>query len=391
VINMASFFDSLLAPFTGSAQEQAAQAQQQGLQNAYSQYSGLNQQALQNLQNYYGQGQNYLGNLYGQATGAINQLYPQATGAINQLYPQAAGALAQFLPQAQQTLAANYMQGLAPVQQNIGTAQTGTNQLLNMLGLGPQGAAGAQSALAQTPGYQFALDQGTQNVLRNQAATGQLASGATNVDLTNYAQGLANQTYQNAVNNLQPFLGYGTTNAANALQGYGQLGQGLSNIFGQAGTGLAGLLTGQANALTPILTGQGNQLAGLYGQQGQLGTQGLQNLGQGVAGLLGNQASAAYGTQAGIGNAQANAALAPLQAGNNMWNLAGNIAKMAMGLPPTGNIGGGGTGTGTGTGTGGGGTLGGNFLSGLGSGASSLFGSFNPSGGVNANWAAFGQ
>jgi len=43
---MASIFDTLLAPFSTSAQDAAAQAQQQGLQNAYNQYSGLNQQAI---------------------------------------------------------------------------------------------------------------------------------------------------------------------------------------------------------------------------------------------------------------------------------------------------------------------------------------------------------
>src|SRR5579872_4740530 len=61
---------------------------------------------------------------------------------------------------------------------------------------GANGAAGYARALQNfqaDPGYQFALNQGTDNVLRNQAATGQLGSGNTNIDLVNYGQGLANQ------------------------------------------------------------------------------------------------------------------------------------------------------------------------------------------------------
>jgi hypothetical protein len=299
---MADFFSSLLAPFSTSAQDAAAQAQQQALQNAYSLYSGLNQSGL-----------NFLQNAYGAGIGDINQYFPQA----------------------QQALQTNYTAGLAPVQQNVANAQAGIQQLFNALGIGPQGNAGMLATLQATPGYQFALDQGNQNVLRNQAATGQLTSGGTNADLLKFGQGLAEQTYNNYISQLQPFLGYGTSAAGQALQGYGNLGTGLANSLQGQGTGLSGLNTA---------------------------------LGQNVLGALQNQGAAAYGTQAGIGNAQANAALAPLMAGQNAWNLLGNIAKLGVGAA-------------TGGAAGAGGTLGGNFLSGLGSniasGANSLYGQFN--------------
>jgi hypothetical protein len=301
---MASIFDTLLAPFSTSAQDAAAQAQQQGLQNAYNQYSGLNQQAIQNLQNY-----------YGLAAGNINQFYPQAQAAISGAVPQQVQALQQ-----------GFTGALTPQQQQQAIASQGTTQLLAALGLGPSGAAGMQQTLAATPGYQFAVDQATNAVNRNQAAQGALNSGATNVDLSNYITGLASQNANNYISQLAPFLGMGQ-NVANNISGlYAGLGSGLSNIYGQQGQLLANLLTGQGGALAGLNT----------------------NLGSGVSNALQNQGAAAYGTQAGIGNAQANAALAPLQAGNNLWGLIGNVAKL---------------------GTGGGGTLGGNAVN-------SLFGSF---------------
>jgi hypothetical protein len=184
------------------------------------------------------------------------------------------GQLSNLYGQGAQALQSNYQQGLAPAQQNQATANQGTQQLLALLGLGPGGSAGQQQTLENTPGYQFQLQQGAQNVLRNQAATGQLGSGATDIALQNQGQGLANQTYNQAVSNLQPFLGYGTQAAGQQLQGYGGLGSALGGLY----------------------TGQGN---------------------------------AAYGAQTGIGNANANAALAPYQASGNLWNLVGNLAGSA--------------------------------------------------------------
>lgn len=90
---------------------------------------------------------------------------------------------------------------------------------------------------------------------------------------------------------------------------------------GTAASGIANVNTGQANATA----GQYDTLAGLN-----------------------------YGTQTGIGNANANADLAGLNASGNFWNLLGGLGGMK---------------------TSGGGTVGGNAISGIGSGLSSLAGS----------------
>lgn len=166
---------------------------------------------------------------------------------------------------------------LQPYQQNYNTATQGTTALGNALGLngGPAGAQAAASAYASNPAFQFMLDQGSQNVLRNSAATGTTASGATLNALQNQGMGLANQTYQQYIQNLMPYLGY-SQNAAG---------------------GIAGVNTGLGSAL---------------------------NANQGSLANLGWQ----YAT--GQGNAQANADLAKNQAGANMWNaVTGGIGALA--------------------------------------------------------------
>lgn len=243
---------------------------------------------------------------------ALNQ---QAQNALTSNYGQAAGAINQYFPQAQQQLQTNYTAGLQPALGAAASTQAGTNQLLAALGIGGAGGAAGgqdiQSLLANTPGYQFALDQGSQNVLRNQAKYGDLSSGATSAALTQYGQGLASQNYNNYIQSLLPFLQQNTATTANVLGGYGQLG----------------------NQLAGVSTGQGGALA-----------QNAQNLGSGIAGLLSNQGSAAYGTQAGIGNAQAQGDLAGQKASANIFNALGGVLGLGTQLAGLGGGGGGGTG-----------------------------------------------
>lgn len=196
------------------------------------------------------------------AANAQTQGYQQGYQQLAQLFGQGAGALNQ-----------NYAAGLSPVMQNYNLASGGANAYADASGAnGPEGFARAVKNFQTSPGYQFALDQGNQNVLRNRAATGSLASGGTNLDLLTYGQGLANQQWNNWLGGLQPFLGMATTTGGQALSGYGDLG---------------------------------SRLAALFGQQG----------------------NAAYGSSVGQGNAQAQADYANLNASQNLWNMFGNIAS----------------------------------------------------------------
>ena len=208
-----------------------------------------------------------------------------ASGALNQGINTGLGTYNQYAGQGQTALNTNYASALQPFQQNYGTAAGGVSELGNLLGLGgASGNASALQSLQNTPGYQFQLQQGNNAVLANQAATGQLASGNTDLALQKYGQGLAGTTYQNAVQNLQPYLGM----AQNSAQGIGGLYSGL-----------------------------GNQL-----------NQSFQNQGQ-----------ANYGANAAIGQSNANADLSAYAASGNLLNFGMNAAKMLSGMGGSGGFG----------------------------------------------------
>jgi Chaperone of endosialidase len=175
-------------------------------------------------------------------------------------------------------LQTNYAAGLQPFQQNYGVASQGQDAYADATGVnGPAGNARATQNFQAGPGYQWQLQQGDNNILANQAATGQLNSGATNLDLQKYGQGLANQSWGQYVQNLQPFLGASNS----AAGGIGTLNAGLGN---------------QVNA---------------------------SNMGQG---------NAAYGAQTSIGNANANADLAGLNASANGLGALGGGISLATNL-----------------------------------------------------------
>jgi hypothetical protein len=172
----------------------------------------------------------------------------------------------------------SYTAGLQPFQTNLATDQAGQSAYADATGAnGAPGNARAVQNFQTGPGYQFQLDQGSQNILRNKAATGQLASGATDVDLQNYGQGQANQAYQQYIQNLAPFLQQSTANAG----------------------------------------GQGALYSGLAGTQNA-------NLGQ--------QASLDYGAATSAGNAQANADLANNAAAANQLGALKSVASLGSTL-----------------------------------------------------------
>jgi hypothetical protein len=207
-----------------------------------------------------------------------NQAQTQAaaaqTAGINAGY----GQLSNLYGQGQQALQTNYAAGLQPFQQNYGQAQQGTQALGNALGLnGPSGNQQASQALQSTPGYQFQLQQGDNAVNAQAAANGTSNSGNQALALSQFNQGLAGTTYNNYVNQLQPYLGASN----NAAQGIGSLSSGL-----------------------------GNQLNASNMQQG----------------------NAAYGAQTSIGNANANAALGNLNASGNIMNAGINAGAGLLGF-----------------------------------------------------------
>ena len=116
---------------------------------------------------------------------------------------------------------------------------------------------GELTALENTPGYQFTLDQGLKSVQSSYASRGLGISGAALKGAANYATGLAQQTYQQ--------------NLLNPLEYLGQLGESAGAQTGQLG------VQSTANANQAALGGASASAAGTVGAANAL-TGGLNTL-----------------------------------------------------------------------------------------------------------------
>jgi hypothetical protein len=163
-----------------------------------------------------------------------------------------------------------------------------------------------QHALEQTPGYQFTLGQGLKATQSAAAARGLGVSGAALKGASNYATGLADNTYKtqfdiantnqtNAFNRLYQTSALG----ANAAVGAGTLGQANANsqgnILGNMGTtqahGTLGAAAAQNQGLNAI-GGSLNNLTSLYYLNNLIGNRGGSNAGS-MAGMYSNFGSTA--------------------------------------------------------------------------------------------------
>lgn len=190
------------------------------------------------------------------ASSAANTQANAATQAAQLQQQSAAAAQAQQLQMYNQTRS-----DLSPY---MNTGNAALSQLASLFGIGTGGptaatAAAATSALTQTPGYQFGLDQGVQALDRSSASRGLNLSGAQLKDAQTFGQGYAQQQAW------QPYV--------SSLTGLAGMGQNAA-----AGVGSNGLAT--ANSITNSITGAGNAgAAGIVGagQAGASGTVGTAN------------------------------------------------------------------------------------------------------------------
>ncbi len=165
----------------------------------------------------------------------------------------------------------------------------GANPILQMLGLGGPGGTGAGNINPATfqgsPGYNYALQQGTNAVTNSAAANGGMGGNALRA-LQSTGQGLANQNFNQYV---------GTAN--NAWQNM------LSNVSGVANTGLgAAEQTGTFGANTASQIG-GNQIyAGDATAAGDIGSaRALQGMIQGLVSAASTAAGGGGGSALGVG------------------------------------------------------------------------------------------
>ena len=223
-----------------------------------------------------------------------------------------------------------------------------------MLGGGtPEQQAAAMQQLENSPGFQFAQQQGERAAGRNQAASGGLGGGNFQKELARFNQGLASQQFDTRMGQLGNISGRGLQ----AAQGIGNLRGQQAQLGTQVSMGNAaqqgrasevgaqlGAQTSMANASARnqmalaganIMSGQGSQLANLYGQgaqnvygTGQMMSGGRTQAGRDIAGQIGGASSALAGLQN-----QQGSALADLYGGG-----ANNIANIISGLADAGAL-----------------------------------------------------
>jgi hypothetical protein len=139
--------------------------------------------------------------------------------------------------------------------------QSAIPQLQSLLGIGTPGQGiqpsigSIQTALAQTPGYQFTQQQGTQNTLNAASAQGLALSGNTLQGLSQFNAGLADQTYQQAVGNLQNTVNTGQAAAAGQAVNVGNAANNISSALINQGNTLAGI---DANTVAGLTKSVGN-------------------------------------------------------------------------------------------------------------------------------------
>ncbi|GAA0236098.1 hypothetical protein LNAOJCKE_0953 [Methylorubrum aminovorans] len=137
--------------------------------------------------------------------------------------------------------------------------------------IGANGAEGSQratDAFRAAPGYEYAQNQALEAVQRSAAARGGLAGGNATADILKTATGLADQGYQQYVNNLQngsQFFTQGLAGQGSALQGQANAsinqGTALGNLGTSYGTNAGNLFTNAAN----IENGFGQNVSNLWG------------------------------------------------------------------------------------------------------------------------------
>lgn len=228
---------------------------------------------------------------------SVKAALQQATDSAQQGYSQANNTVgaAQL---ANQIGATDFLSGntdLKALDPFVSAGQQATSQLSALLGnSGADAQTSAISALQNSPGFQFTLQQGTQALQNSAAAKGLLNSGAAAKELTSYAQGqaesLINQQAQNLLSVGQLGETAATTKAGIASSVTQQqssiqsaLAQQQASLQAQAGTQQATLqqnFSSQLAALQSQLSSQQQNAANLTAQLGTSNVQTQQVLAQ---------------------------------------------------------------------------------------------------------------
>ena len=124
------------------------------------------------------------------------------------------------------------------------------------------------ASLRATPGYQFLQDESRRALENSFAARGKLLSGSAMKALQERGMGLADQTYQQALQNAFNLTNIGTGAGAQISGAANQYGQQMGNAFGQIGQAQANQAFNQANAWNAGAQGIAGAVAGGLGMYG---------------------------------------------------------------------------------------------------------------------------
>lgn len=244
---------------------------------------------------------------------AAGQLRDNQT-ANNNLIAQGQTSSLNALGQGYDDAARQYNGAMSLYQPYADTGQKGFNLYADATGAnGQAGYDNAKSSFHASPGYQYQVDQATDQTARKMSALGALGSGNAMTAISDRAQNLANQDYGNWMSNLNQLGQYGY-NATGAQAG---LMQGLGNLNAQSGRDQAGVYSGYTG----------------------MGVNNNNNAAQQIANY-----------RMGISNAGSQASANAWGVGMNLANLAASLAGSAMGMPGMGGSGGTGMGGKGGTG-----------------------------------------
>jgi len=123
-------------------------------------------------------------------------------------------------------------------------------------------------SLRNTPGYQFQLDEARRGVENSFASRGKLLSGGALAALSDRQQGLADNTYQTALQNAFNVANYGQNAAANMGAAGQNYATGAGNAFGNIGNAAAQGAYGRADAFNAGAQGVSNAVSGGLGMYG---------------------------------------------------------------------------------------------------------------------------
>lgn len=138
--------------------------------------------------------------------------------------------------------------------------EAGRTALQGYMGELGYGGSDFQSKFAETPAYQFQVEQGERGVLNNLSALGMKDSGAALKSLERFRQGLASQEYGNYLSRLSGAAGAGQS-AGNSLGAFsGQTAGMMGNMMAGEGAARASGYIGANNALMQGLGGAANFL-----------------------------------------------------------------------------------------------------------------------------------